>query len=72
MLGWLAELFQPIIAAIMSLLVWLGLVSPHQEVSNVVAPSVVAENEPHVEAPHLEKPSEVPAPSEEVVAPSNE
>jgi hypothetical protein len=64
---WLIDLFQPIWTAIMSLLVWLGLVSPHQEASNVVSSSVVAENEPHVD-----KPSEVPAPSEEVPAPSNE
>ena len=33
MLDWLLELFQPILTAIMSLLVWLGLVSPHKDVS---------------------------------------
>ena len=70
MLGWLAELFQPIVAAIMSLLVWLGLLSPHQDVSvsaaSVVSENVLPENEPHVGAAHLENPSdEVPAPSNE-------
>jgi hypothetical protein len=76
MLDWLAELFQPIVAAIMSLLVWLGLVSPHKEVfvggasvsgasvsgaSAAVSEHVLPESEQYVEKP-----------SEEVSAPSNE
>jgi hypothetical protein len=69
MLGWLAELFQPIIAAIMSLLVWLGIVSPHKDVSiggaAVVSEHVLPESGQY-EAAHVEKPSEeLPAPSNE-------
>jgi hypothetical protein len=70
MLDWLAELFQPILTAIISLLVWLGLVSPHKEVSvdtaSVVSENVLPESEQYVGAALLEKPSE------EVSAPSNE
>ena len=75
MLDWLAELFQPILTAIISLLVWLGIVSPHKEVAvsaasisgasisgaPVVSENAVSENELQVEKP-----------SEEVPAPSNE
>jgi hypothetical protein len=70
MLDWLAELFQPILTAILSLLVWLGIVSPHKEVSvseaSVVSENVLPESQQYVEAARLEKPSE------EVSAPSNE
>lgn len=75
MLDWLLELFQPILTAIMSLLVWLGLVSPHKNVSvsgasiseaSVVSEHVLAESEQYVGEPRLEKPSEeVPVPSNE-------
>jgi hypothetical protein len=69
MLDWLLELFQPILTAIMSLLVWLGLVSPHKEASiseaSVVSENVLPESEQYGAA-LLEKPSEeVPAPSNE-------
>jgi hypothetical protein len=70
MLDWLLELFQPILTAIMSLLVWLGLVSPHKDVSvnseaSVGSEHVLPENEQYV-ASLLEKPAEeVPAPSNE-------
>jgi hypothetical protein len=69
MLDWLLELFQPILTAIMSLLVWLGLVSPHKNVSvsdaSVVSEHVLPESEQYGAA-RLEKPSEeVPAPSNE-------
>ena len=69
MLDWLLDLFQPILTAIMSLLVWLGLVSPHKNVSvseaSVVSEHVLPESEQYGAA-RLEKPSE------EVSAPSNE
>jgi hypothetical protein len=70
MLDWLLELFQPILTAIMSLLVWLGLVSPHKDVSvnseaSVGSEHVLPENEQYV-ASLLEKPAE------EASAPSNE
>jgi hypothetical protein len=70
MLDWLLELFQPILTAIMSLLVWLGLVSPHKNVSvnseaSVVSEHVLPESEQYG-ASLLEKPSEeLPAPSNE-------
>jgi hypothetical protein len=74
MLDWLLELFQPILTAIMSLLVWLGLVSPHKEASvggasisgaSVVSENVLPESEQYG-ASLLEKPSEeAPAPSNE-------
>ena len=70
MLDWLAELFQPIIAAIMSLLVWLGLVSPHKNAavggaSEVISEHVLPESEQYVGS-RLEKLSEeVPVPSNE-------
>jgi hypothetical protein len=69
MLDWLLELFQPILTAIMSLLVWLGLVSPHKDVSvseaSVVSEHVLPESEQYG-ASLLEKPSEeAPAPSNE-------
>ena len=70
MLDWLLELFQPILTAIMSLLVWLGLVSPHKNVSvnsevSVGSENVLPESEQYGAA-RLEKPSEeVPAPSNE-------
>jgi hypothetical protein len=69
MLDWLLELFQPILTAIMSLLVWLGLVSPHKNVSvgeaSVGSEHVLPESEQYV-ASLLEKPAEeVPAPSNE-------
>jgi hypothetical protein len=70
MLDWLLDLFQPILTAIMSLLVWLGLVSPHKEASvnseaSVVSENVLPESEQYG-ASLLEKPSEeVPAPSNE-------
>jgi hypothetical protein len=64
MLDWLLELFQPILTAIMSLLVWLGLVSPHKDVA-VGAEHVLPESGQY-EAAHVEKPSEeLPAPSNE-------
>jgi hypothetical protein len=71
MLGWLAELFQPIVTAIMSLLVWLGIVSPHKDVSvgggsAAVSENVLPESGQYVGVSSLEKPSEeVPAPSNE-------
>ena len=75
MLDWLLELFQPILTAIMSLLVWLGLVSPHKDVSvggasisaaSIVSEHVLPESEQYVGEPHLEKQSEeVPVPSNE-------
>jgi hypothetical protein len=69
MLDWLLELFQPILTAIMSLLVWLGLVSPHKNVSvseaSVGSEHVLPESEQYGAA-RLEKSSE------EVSAPSNE
>ena len=80
MLDWLLELFQPILTAIMSLLVWLGLVSPHKDASvsgasisgasvsgaSIVSEHVLAESEQYVGEPRLEKPSEeVPVPSNE-------
>jgi len=61
MLQWLIDLFQPIWTAIVSLLVWMGLISPHQEVTENVVSNVVPENELHVEKP-----------SEDIVVPSNE
>jgi len=70
MLDWLLELFQPILTAIMSLLVWLGLVSPHKDAAvsgasisgaSIVSEHVLAESEQYVEKP-----------SEEVPVPSNE
>jgi hypothetical protein len=69
MLDWLLELFQPILTAIMSLLVWLGLVSPHKDVSvseaSVVSENVLPESEQYGAA-LLGKPSEeAPAPSNE-------
>ena len=65
MLDWLAELFQPIIAAIMSLLVWLGIVSPHKNAAVSGSEHVLPESEQYGAA-HLEKPSdEVPVPSNE-------
>ena len=65
MLDWLAELFQPIIAAIMSLLVWLGIVSPHKNAA-VGSEHVLPESEQYVEAAHSEKQAEeVPVPSNE-------
>jgi hypothetical protein len=69
MLDWLLELFQPILTAIMSLLVWLGLVSPHKNVSisevSVGSEHVLPESEQYGAA-LSEKPSEeVPAPSNE-------
>ena len=70
MLDWLLELFQPILTAIMSLLVWLGLVSPHKDASvnseaSVVSENVLPESEQYGAA-LLEKPSEeAPAPSNE-------
>jgi hypothetical protein len=67
MLDWLAELFQPILTAIMSLLIWLGLVSPQKNVSVSAAVSehVLPESDQY-RAAHLEKPSEeVPVPSNE-------
>lgn len=74
MLDWLAELFQPILTAIMSLLVWLGLVSPHKDVADggasisgasIVSEHVLPESDPNG-ASRLEKPAEeVPAPSNE-------
>ena len=69
MLDWLLELFQPILTAIMSLLVWLGLVSPHKDVSiseaSAVSENVLPESEQYGAA-LLEKPSEeAPAPSNE-------
>jgi hypothetical protein len=70
MLDWLLELFQPILTAIMSLLVWLGLVSPHKNVSvseaSVGSEHVLPESDQYVGAALSEKPSEeVPAPSNE-------
>jgi hypothetical protein len=62
---WLIDLFQPIWTVIMSLLVWLGIVSPHQEASSVVAPSVVAEHVVAENELQVEKSSEVSAPSNE-------
>lgn len=74
MLDWLLELFQPILTAIMSLLVWLGLVSPHKDVSvsgasiseaSIISEHVLPESEQYGAA-LSEKPSEeVPAPSNE-------
>jgi len=74
MLDWLLELFQPILTAIMSLLVWMGLVSPHKEASvsgasisgaSVVSENVLPESEQYGAA-LLENPSEeAPAPSNE-------
>lgn len=61
MLQWLIDLFQPIWTAIMALLVWMGLISPHQEVTENVVSNVVPENELHVEKP-----------SEDIAVPSNE
>jgi hypothetical protein len=66
MLGWLAELFQPIVAAIMSLLVWLGIVSPHKVASGGDASAVVSEKVLPESEQYVEKPSEeVPVPSNE-------
>jgi hypothetical protein len=70
MLDWLLELFQPILTAIMSLLVWLGLVSPHKNVSvsgaSISEASVVSENVLPESEQYVEKPAEeVPAPSNE-------
>jgi len=68
MLDWLLDLFQPIIAAIMSLLVWLGIVSPHKDAAvggAVVSEHVLPESEQYGAA-LLEKPSEeAPVPSNE-------
>ena len=69
MLDWLAELFQPILTAIMSLLVWLGLVSPHKDAAvggaSIVSEHVLPESDPNG-ASHIEKPAEeIPAPSNE-------
>jgi uncharacterized membrane protein len=65
MLDWLAELFQPIIAAIMSLLVWLGIVSPHKNAAVSESEHVLPESGQY-EAAHVEKPAEeVPVPSNE-------
>jgi hypothetical protein len=67
MLDWLAELFQPILTAIMSLLIWLGLVSPQKNasVSAAVSEHVLPESDQYG-ASRLEKPSEeVPVPSNE-------
>ena len=80
MLDWLAELFQPILTAIISLLVWLGIVSPHKEVAvsaasisgasisgaSISGAPVVSENAVSENELQVEKPSEeVPAPSNE-------
>ena len=70
MLDWLLELFQPILTAIMSLLVWLGLVSPHKDVSvggaSISAASIVSEHVLPESEQYVEKPSEeVPVPSNE-------
>ena len=70
MLDWLLDLFQPILTAIMSLLVWLGLVSPHKNVSvsgaSISEASVVSENVLPESEQYVEKPAEeVPAPSNE-------
>ena len=70
MLDWLLDLFQPILTAIMSLLVWLGLVSPHKNVSvsgaSISEASVVSENVLPESEQYVQKPAEeVPAPSNE-------
>jgi hypothetical protein len=79
MLDWLLELFQPILTAIMSLLVWLGLVSPHKDVS--VSGASISEtsiSEASVVSEHVLPESEqygaalLGKPSEEAPVPSNE
>lgn len=64
MLDWLTELFQPILTAIMSLLVWLGLVSPHKDVAFASGASIVPESDPNG-ASHTKPSEEAPAPSNE-------
>ena len=79
MLDWLLELFQPILTAIMSLLVWLGLVSPHKDASlSGASISEASISEASIISEHVLPESEQygaalsEKPSEEVPAPSNE
>ena len=80
MLDWLLELFQPILTAIMSLLVWLGLVSPHKDAAvseaSVSGASIsgASISEASTVSEHVLPESEqyVGKPSEEVPVPSNE